>query len=288
MKKLLLFCAVATALYSCNDGDIITTTFDFGEANLESCVGANGYVFFNINNNASESVSLELITSEVLFEETDTLNFILDGSSSTVNYRQYDSGIDQTYFCNSTPPTSPAVLINYIGASGTASLITIALLDDDDGIDEDMSSTLDTDGDGLLNYYDFDDDGDNVPTSQEIGPDPENPMDTDSDGVPDYLDEDDDGDGVLTRHEDADGDLDPTNDFTGTNTVANYLIQSVANTNTINLYREHSYLIDSDIRLSLSDLVLINGEEEITQESLDMGEELGVLSTTKLVTPNFN
>lgn len=54
-----------------------------------------------------------------------------------------------------------------------------------------------------------DTDGDHVPDELEIGLDPQHPVDTDGDGVFDFLDEDDDGDNVLTLIEgeaDRDGD----------------------------------------------------------------------------------
>ena len=47
----------------------------------------------------------------------------------------------------------------------------------------------------------IDTDGDGIPNSAEIGPDPNNPIDTDGDGIPDYLDLDDDGDGLLDIHD---------------------------------------------------------------------------------------
>lgn len=56
-------------------------------------------------------------------------------------------------------------------------------------------TTPDTDGDGLDDCHDFDDDGDGVQTYTEGN------GDTDGDGVPDYRDTDDDGDGVPTRDE---------------------------------------------------------------------------------------
>ena len=69
----------------------------------------------------------------------------------------------------------------------------------------------DTDEDEFPNYVDADDDGDTIPTSEELGPDPIDPMnllDTDADGTPDYLDTDDDNDGTPTADEVGD---DPTN-----------------------------------------------------------------------------
>lgn len=41
--------------------------------------------------------------------------------------------------------------------------------------------------------------------------------DTDEDGIPNFFDTDDDGDGILTKDEDANGDGDPTNDFSDSN-----------------------------------------------------------------------
>ncbi|MFT4740188.1 MAG: gliding motility-associated-like protein/uncharacterized repeat protein (TIGR01451 family), partial [Marivirga sp.] len=83
----------------------------------------------------------------------------------------------------------------------------------------------DTDGDGIPDYLDGDDDGDGVPTIDEDidgDGDPTND-DTDGDGIPDYLDEDDDGDGVPTVDEDIDGDGDPTNDDTDGDGIPDYL-----------------------------------------------------------------
>lgn len=63
---------------------------------------------------------------------------------------------------------------------------------------------IDTDGDGLDDCHDFDDDDDGVQTLDE------GTRDTDGDGIPDYRDEDDDGDGEPTRDEAW-----PTTDFDG-------------------------------------------------------------------------
>ncbi|HNW51807.1 MAG TPA: gliding motility-associated C-terminal domain-containing protein, partial [Prolixibacteraceae bacterium] len=83
--------------------------------------------------------------------------------------------------------------------------------DDGDGvltIDEDVdhngtSLNDDTDGDGRKNYLDNDDDGDEVLTINEDINQDGNLLDddTDHDGIPNFLDDDDDGDGILTRDE---------------------------------------------------------------------------------------
>ncbi len=94
--------------------------------------------------------------------------------------------------------------------------------DGDGVIDALEPADVDTDGDGLMDSLDDDDDGDGVPTQDELG-DPLAPTDTDGDGTADYLDADDDGDGIPTAEEDTDGDGDPSNDDTDADGAANYL-----------------------------------------------------------------
>lgn len=80
--------------------------------------------------------------------------------------------------------------------------------------DEEISSNLDdpptdSDGDGIADALDEDDDEDGIPTSLEnpdpnSDDDPADAQDSDGDSIPDYLDDDDDNDGVLTAEEGAD------------------------------------------------------------------------------------
>lgn len=292
MKTLIRFLILSGFFLACDDGDIIVTTFNFDEANLNNCGGPGNYIFFKINNNTSESISLSLGTSDILFIESGSRVFVLNGTSNIVNYRIYNGDITNSYFCNSIPPISPDVIKEFIGSSGEATLVTDVTLDDMDGIVEDSTSSLDTDEDSLLDFYDEDDDGDNVPTITELGTDflngiSKTPQDTDKDGIPDYLDEDDDGDGTLTRYEDTNGDLDPTNDITDPSVGADYLNPNITTETIIDEYRSHTYNLKSDISLILSNLVLINGEEQITQETMDMGNIEDVLNLEVIITPPF-
>ena len=294
MRKLFFIFILFSLFYSCNDGEIIVTDFNFEASNLNNCGGPGAYIFYNINNSLSaESISLILETSDILFFESGTVEYVLNGNTYVVDYRKYDGDITDSYFCSNIPPTSPGVSIEYLGASGIALLTTIVTRDDEDGIEEDPESNLDTDNDGLLNYFDNDDDGDNVPTVNELGAgflsgDNEFPLDTDNDGIFDYLDIDDDGDTILTRYEDTNGDLDPTNDFTGTSDDPDYLTAAITNSNAIDQYRIHSYQITSDIELVINNLVLVNGSEEITKETMILGNKSGVIDGTISVTPDFN
>lgn len=287
MKKFALLGLILGAFISCNDGEIIVTTFDFNNTNLESCGGPGNYVFFKINTEPSESISVLLGTSDQLFTSSDTLTVNIEGGTNRVDYRLFGSGVTSAYFCSGIPPTSPSPTQEYIAESGSATLITFTTLDDQDGISAEIEGNGDTDGDTLPDFYDFDDDGDNVPTLTEVGSDPENPVDTDGDGTPDYLDEDDDNDGVLTRNEDTDMDLDPTNDITDALVGPDYLNPAVTTETLIEAYRQHIYLLSSDINLVLNNLVLVSGEEQITQQTLNLGDQSAVYTDTVLVNPAF-
>jgi len=298
MKKLLFIVCLSTVL-SCNDGDVIVTAFDFDDASLQACAGAGGYLFFKINEGNTESLSFRIGISEQQFKTNNTLVSEFNGSGIFANYRIYNGTVDNGYFCNEIPPINPEVLIEYIANSGISTLTTTVVFDDNDTLpfidsnDDDLEGTGDKDKDGIPNFYDFDDDGDNVPTILELDTENAdgdnnpltNPLDTDGDSIPDYLDDDDDGDGVLTRDE-ADGTLDPTQIQNGVG-GPDYLNNSIANEVVVEEFREHNYDFISDIKLVLTNLVLINGEEEITRETLNLGTIESILSGNELITPLF-
>jgi len=293
-RDIILLFMVFGAILSCDDGDIITTSFDFSDADLAFCGGPGDYVFYKINTGAAESLSVQLSTNDELFFESDTLVVTLDGNNNRLNYRIYDQEIDGSYFCDNIPPTGPGIINEYTGSSGTARIETIAIFDDMDGIDFVDSQDPEEEGfgdldlDGLPNYYDQDDDGDNVYTLTELGEDPENPQDTDGDGIPDYLDEDDDGDGVLTRYEVSnDEDLDPTDDITDETVGPDYLNPDVSNEIVVDLFRIHNYDLNSSVNVLLNNIVLNSADEQITQESLNMGSIQGIVNTTITLTPDF-
>ena len=281
-------------IVGCDDGDIILTSFDFGDSTLEFCGGPGDYVFFQINTSAAESISLQLGTTDELFLQTGTREINIDGNFNLANYRIYDGSVTSDYFCSNIPPTSPGVTTDYLGTSGVVRLITVTDLDDNDQLDfvdsddPDVEGFGDKDNDGIPNYYDLDDDGDNVPTAAEIGPDPENPLDSDGDGIYDYLDIDDDNDLVLTRYEvSGEEDLDPTDDITDPEVGPDYLNPAVSNEFVVDAFRIHDYTLKSDVTVTVSNLVLVNESEQITQETLSLGEVLNIVDTVIFVTPEF-
>lgn len=232
---------------SCDDGEIIVTTFDFDEENLQMCSSdTRNKVLYHINNlNVFETLSLELSNNlftqedQVLTVSENPISIPLSGNNRIV-YRTYNDAVPDNYFCRDIPPATPTVLQEYESVGGTVIITTSeifttirdGILDHDgDGVpseEEGMNEGQDTDGDGIPDYLDLDDDGDNVPTSIERITNADDPTadgyrDTDEDGVPNYLDPDDDGDGVPTRLEVTEENLFPAQNQNAGNTSPRYL-----------------------------------------------------------------
>lgn len=293
-RFLSLLMLTSILLQSCDDGEIIITTFNFDDAELKTCGTSGNHVFYKVNDEALESLSLKLGVTDSLYKLEGLKPYTLNGTSNFVNYRTYDGALESNYFCSSIPPTTPIVTVDYLAVSGTAEITTIFEFDDNDGVPA-ANEEGDTDGDGIPDKYDEDDDGDNVPTALELDIQNEdgdnnpltNPLDTDGDGIADYLDDDDDGDGVLTRNEDKNGDLNPRNDVTDPNVGADFLNPAVANNYEINEYYQHEYTIKKSAKIVLKNLVLMSGEEEITIETLNMGTLENIETIDKTKKPAF-
>ncbi|QYA26215.1 hypothetical protein G3I01_12100 [Gramella sp. MT6] len=251
MRRLLSGFFLLGLLSACDDGDIIVTTFDFENSNLQFCDGTSKNVFYAVNDNdVFESFSVEFSNSDFSLNENgsirepgigDTISFDLNNSNRAV-YRIYDTDLpsgNDTYFCSVVPPSSPTVIEEWVSTGGKVvlypeynDLAGDSDIDGDDlsNLEENFLEEQDTDGDGIPDYLDIDDDGDNVPTEDErivnvgdnVNEDGE--LDTDEDGIPNYLDEDDDNDRVLTRFEVSSEDPDNPSGFSSVGDgTANYL-----------------------------------------------------------------
>jgi len=298
--KIWIISAILISLFSsCDDGDIIVTSFDFEEQSLELCGGETSIVFFKINNEAQESIALNLTSTSEIFLQEDITPITLS-ATNFVTYRKFNGDVDASYFCASVPPVTPQVNLEYLAESGVAVLNNTLTLDDNDGLPEELERIivggflLDTDNDGIPNYFDLDDDGDNVPTILELFASDEDEAnniykDTDNDGIPDYLDNDDDGDGILTINESTDGDNNPLNDVNDdTSGLPDFLNENVAIDGfTIEEYITHTVTRNATVELILTDLVLTNDAETIIQETLDMGVIANVINDTATLTPIF-
>ncbi|MDR5592028.1 hypothetical protein [Christiangramia sp. SM2212] len=309
----LLFGLFSLALFaSCDDGEIIVTNFDFEDSTVNFCEGTNKNVFYSVNNNdVFESISLEFRNSvleiddegKIVPPEEEEISFNLTGDGSGDNriiYRIFRAEVPNDYFCNVVPPSQPAVVEEWISGTGATVYITRSFGDetgqadaDGDGLNNiqegwnaEGTNLTDTDGDGIPDYLDVDDDGDNVLTRIERENDNNDPVnadgerDTDEDGIPNYLDNDDDDDGVLTRYEVDPNDLDPSSlenptlfSSTGDG-IANYLndeqtIETLHNEfidNKIN--RRYNYrIIVEDLKFTKQD----GSGESILYDSFDFG-----------------
>ncbi len=227
MKKFVYLFVAVSLLTSCDDGDLIVTDFNFENRNLQWCGDTENQVLFNINNDlVHEALAFRfnLDTPNPRFFSTETGQITIPlNAENQVIYRVFDGEVTADYFCNSIPPVSPSVTEEFRSTSGGEVNIITTLKNatdhDGDGVlseQEGMASSRDTDGDGIPDYLDIDDDGDNILTRVEIAVEATNNVnnypDSDNDGIPDYLDADDDNDGVPTRNEDWNMNNNPADD----------------------------------------------------------------------------
>ncbi len=292
MKKWLVLTGIVIGLglISCDDGDLIVTSFDFDEQNLQSCTDFE-FVYFKINPDNNETLALEFTTSLPFESEIGQKELSLSASNQ-VTYRRFNSDVSAAYFCNAIPPTSPTVAEEFTSNVGDVTLTTTGELDDADGIPASLEMGLDSDNDGISDDLDFDDDGDNVPTLLEGVVitdgviDVDQTRDSDGDGIFDYLDPDDDNDGIPTIEEDANLDIDPSNDNSDpdNDSLDDYLNPDVAISYNIEVFRDHEVLFsDIEIAIKLSDLEFRNENgEEVIRNTTDIA--FGVFTATPAIT----
>lgn len=302
MKSLFFLVLLLLLCIACDDGDIVVNNFEFEDATLERCDEFE-FVFFKINTESNESLAVEFSTTENILTETDQIEITLSGDDQVI-YRRFNSEVTSDYFCDPIPPTTPTVSEELVSTTGVITVTTEGTATDQDGISsdiEDPTGLVDTDGDGLLDIIDADDDGDNVPTilegvvfTDDGAIDLELSRDTDGDGILDYLDDDDDGDGILTRNEDADGNLNPTDDNSDPANPGfdDYLNPNVSVETIVNMYRENIYTL-TDILITI-DMELLSftdatGEPAVTiQSSIFLGEYEDAEDAMIFTTPPFN
>ena len=282
MKRLLAL-VTAVIISSCDDGDLTLEQLNFDGSAVETPCGE--LLLFKIGESRKESLMIELQGESTSIFNTlpasgNTRQYTINNSTVKALYRIFDGDVDRNYFCNAIPPTQPLVIEEWYATGGTVEIVTALEEDDNDNLpaslegivlNEDGSinreASQDTDGDGLPDYLDIDDDGDNVLTSQEIEITNSEIVfiDTDGDGTPNYLDTDDDNDGVTTINEDLNGDNNPANDIQTGNTEANYLIASLNQATTLPVSRRnHTYVETYTSTIALVDgFQLINAGQEI-------------------------
>lgn len=227
-------------LISCDDGDIITTTFNFDEnTSLSLCQQDDINVLYFIDPETNEAISFRFPDADfdatfTGLETVQTIEIPLN-SNNQVTYRRLSASANGAdYYCQQIPPSSPQVIEEFVSTTGGTAVLEIRISeqDDNDGVPPELEDINgngnlfddDSDGDGIPDFLDTDDDNDNVLTaSEELEALDDNGnvitdengdivyVDTDGDGVPNYLDDDDDGDDIPTRNEDLNACEDPEN-----------------------------------------------------------------------------
>lgn len=237
MKKIIALLSVSLFL-GCSAGDISVAEIDFSDSDVELC---GEYLYYMLSSEETESLSLLVTTTTDITRTVGVTTVSINNSTNSLKYRVYSDDASD-YFCNLIQPASPVVISEWSVLSGNVTITVTKEYDDDDGVDfEDENPgemdenyeypyAQDTDGDGLPDFMDFDDDGDNVPTYKEdINGDGDfTNDDSDGDGIPNYLDNDDDGDGILTINEDIAGSGDPSSssNIMPGNEIPNYLLST--------------------------------------------------------------
>jgi len=303
MRQFLFICLLGLLAFSCDDGDVFEITLDF-EDEFETC---GSLVFFKTKEIPAESLSIQItnrtienileVDEDNMYQET----FEFSAATNSFNYRTYTTE-PINVFCNDIPPADLDILTDAESTTGSATVTTILVEDDNDGIPAELEDINgngdleddDTDMDGIPNYLDVDDDGDNVLTSAE------NPNYTEEDGlsnaqntdadsgdtIPDYLDNDDDGDGILTRDEESiNQDNNPLNDVTDPNVGADFLNPMVVEMVPAVGYRDHEIQQVYTITISVINIQIPN----LTQDELDFGflNDTSITNTSRPGDPIF-
>jgi hypothetical protein len=303
---LILFSLFLLVIASCDDGDVIDFEFDFNDT-FNAC-GTTDLLLFKTRIDPSETISLSIPNFELendIFDITPDSSEILISIPVTFTYRTYDRpDLPDNIFCNNIPPSNLNIAIDQ--SSEATGLITRTLIEDDnDGIpaifegqdpngDGDFSDALDFDGDGIPDYLDVDDDGDNILTINENEASNRddnfimsNAQDFDEDGMPDYLDTDDDNDGVLTRDEETmTQNQDPGDDFTGGTGRPDYLDSLQVGAVPATAFRPHTIQRTYNVDVFVRDINI----DFISQDIFDFGRLVGQNTLTTgsvMVTPDF-
>lgn len=297
MKKLVILFVLISFFTGCDDGDIAVAEIDFSEQDIQLC---GEYLFYKLSSENTESLTLKITNSTNITTRLGSFNYTINNNSNSLKYRVYN-GSAANYFCNDIQPVNPVVISEWSVLSGTVNILTTLDQVDRDGVafedenpgeqDENGNypNAQDTDGDGIPDYMDSDDDGDNIPTIDEDingDGDPTND-DTDGDGIPNYLDDDDDGDGILTRNERGANSIYPQNNIQPGNNLPNYLLDTETAEIISNAYIQHTYYDEYRNVITPDENISFLSEEgiELRLEILEFG--VYEFSTTRTVTPSF-
>ncbi|OJX49440.1 MAG: hypothetical protein BGO88_14435 [Flavobacterium sp. 38-13] len=202
---------------------------------LPSEVNTYKYTKCDANSDGLETFNLQVVKDDLAAPNMEFYETLADlyNQVSPIMLTYSNLYPDQTIYAENNGQVTK-VILRAINCNVDYDLDTVATASEDLNGDGNLEND-DTDGDGIPNFLDNDDDGDMVLTSFEYvftsgrNSDAANSaLDTDNDGIPNYLDNDDDGDGVLTINEDYNRNNNPADDDTNNNGLPDFLERAVA------------------------------------------------------------
>ena len=250
--------------YTLGDGNLSAAgnnwslTIPAGNELSETTYSVTATVTDAAGNNSSDVTANELVVdlsaptaptvvSQITTDTTPTITGTYDASDAAGGFSVTVNGVTYTLgdgnlsaVGNNWSLTIPA---GNAVANGTYEVVATAIDAGGNSIGDSSSNELivgiDSDGDGIIDSIDLDDDNDGIPDTEEGN----GTVDTDGDGIPDSLDLDSDNDGLLDVLEsgisnaaaldvDGDGRIDNSNTF-GSNGLAD-LVETFADSGTIN------------------------------------------------------
>ncbi len=133
MHKLSFLVLILVLFSSCEDGDIIVTTFDFEEERFELCSeGRDKFLYHIKNSSVFETLTLQLNNPSFSQDNTrlvssiEELRIPLSGANE-ITYRTYDAAVPtarNAFFCTFNPPSSPRVTQELKSVGGTVIIKT--------------------------------------------------------------------------------------------------------------------------------------------------------------------
>ena len=117
MKKVLLF-VVLVLTFSCNDGDLDISSFEF-EEEVNIC-GTKNYTLYRLSTNEQREAFIVTLTDQQIRKDENIVTpvSVSVNGDYTVTYRLFDDQLTDDYFCAAVPPVEPVVTKDWRGVSG--------------------------------------------------------------------------------------------------------------------------------------------------------------------------
>ncbi len=98
-------------LFSCNDGDFDSPSFNFDDVSIENC---GNLVLFKINESEVLLLNLNVDNYNNNFFKTAYDNEVFSLSDAII-YRTYSANVTASMFCQNIPPSSPSLQKEWLG-----------------------------------------------------------------------------------------------------------------------------------------------------------------------------